>query len=177
MSWTHTCEFDGDTAGCGACLDDEHCAAAVVKASVVEPLRAALQEIASKTCISGYDSGDSAVYEIAQKALRISDPRYMAMRNALGCLSTAGLKRILATPDTEMVFDGANFADGKRCPLAVGLGLKPKDDADAQRLIRAAGYNPRNLSGVDGSFYLANRPADLRELVLEILEERAACKS
>jgi len=102
------------------------------------------------------------------------DKRRITLKTSLSILSNEQLWQILNTPKDQMVYDGANYSDGKFCPLAVGLGLTSAvDDADCVRQIQSFGIkNPRNMHGVPGDFYRQDRHKDLITVVQELLSER-----
>lgn len=103
------------------------------------------------------------------------DLRKIGLMNGLRQLSLAQLLRVRDYPH-EMVLDTYNYADGKFCPLAVGVGLDGMTEpsqAKVYKCLEALGFSIYNTTGIEGEFYQhPNREADLRTALTEVIAEK-----
>jgi hypothetical protein len=103
------------------------------------------------------------------------DARKAALKKGLRQLTCAELHRVIDYPG-QMMLDDKNYADGKFCPLAVGLGLdrimKSPSETSVVAILGLLGYEYLNTRDVKGQFYTHDRRRDLLLAAHEVLEER-----
>lgn len=106
---------------------------------------------------------------------RSEDPRKTGLKNGLRQLTNEQLVRVIEWPG-DMILDEYNYADGKFCPLAIGVGLDsmpdPTHDKILAELIRL-GYSVYNTRSIPGIFYTRDRKEDLLVAAREVLSERS----
>jgi hypothetical protein len=104
----------------------------------------------------------------------MEDPRKTGLKNGLRQLTAEQIEKVLSWPD-NMVLDHCNYADGKFCPLAVGVGLEttpdPTHDKVYAELVRL-GYKVYNTRGIKSDFYTTDRKKDLVLAAQEVLTEK-----
>ncbi len=117
------------------------------------------------------------------------DPRYRAIYDGLNQLSSREIRRILLTPDDNMVYDGCNYCEetDRYCPLAVALrvpamlSVVPRA-ARTNQLVddllgvvgRALhpGFQYNQLHGIPGTFYRDRRATDICFVCIDVLRSR-----
>lgn len=103
------------------------------------------------------------------------DPRKTALKNGLRQLNYEQLLRV-ACFDGQMVTDKFNYADGKFCPLAIGIGmdrwLKDPTHEKVYAILTLAGFKVNNTWQVEGEFFTDDRENDLRIALEEVMAEK-----
>lgn len=103
------------------------------------------------------------------------DPRKIGLKNGLRQLTIEQLQKVINYSD-EMILDEFNYADGKFCPLAIGVGLnetlKNPSHEKVFETLSDMGYIVNNTRGIKGEFYTYNRKEDLLLAANEVLLEK-----
>ena len=103
------------------------------------------------------------------------DPRNTALKAGLRQLTYEQLLRV-ACFDGQMLTDRFNYADGRYCPLAIGIGMDQWMKEPTQDKVRAvlalAGFKVNNTAGVEGALFTTDRERDLRIALNEVMQEK-----
>lgn len=107
--------------------------------------------------------------------MEVTDARREGLLKGLRQLTSDQLYDVLDY-EGELCLDDYNYADGKWCPLAVGVGLhkwvkEPTHDK-VYCILTMGGFSVYNTRGLKGDYYTTDRHTDLCEAVWDVLEER-----
>lgn len=101
------------------------------------------------------------------------DERKEGLKRGLRQLNKDELIRVIEYPG-EMCLDTYNYADGKFCPLAIGVGLDNMHEPTHDKVfteLTMMGFQIYNTRGIPGDFYREHRRRDLLIAAREVLQE------